>query len=85
MTRLVSKRAQRSKRTRSDNVRVVAAQLLSDLIAQHGNLSTLLDSAQASISTDQRPLLQEMSYGTARHLQTLEFLAQQRLKKTTAQ
>lgn len=70
-----------AKRNAPENVRVLAARLLSDLIARRGNLSTLLDAAQPLLVEQHRPLLQELAYGTARHLPTLEFLAAQRLDK----
>lgn len=55
--------------------------MLSDLFQLNGNLSTLLEAGQQLLEPSQRPLLQELTYGSVRHFPTLEFLAQQRLKK----
>ncbi len=63
------------------NLRAHAASLLGQLLIQQGSLSTLLPKALRQVEARDRPLLQELCYGTSRHAPRLGRLLDEMLKK----
>jgi 16S rRNA (cytosine967-C5)-methyltransferase len=63
------------------NIRLVAANTLLPLLNNTGSLSSHLPSAQALVAANDRALLQELCYGTARHFPQLMAIAHQLLDR----
>lgn len=63
------------------NVRLVAADLLSQLLSHQGSIKSLLPSYQARCLEPDRPLLSQLCFGTLRDLPQLEEIAFKLLKK----
>lgn len=68
-------------RDRSDTVRRVAADVLTDLQKQQGSLATLLPAALDRVPDADRALLQELTYGVSRWFFSLQEVAEKRLDK----
>lgn len=63
------------------NVRALAAQVLAPLLRQHGSLSSHLPDALRHCPEQDRPLLQQLCFGTMRELFRLKVIAAKLLQK----
>ncbi len=63
------------------NTRATAARVLGQILTGSGSLSSLLPDAQSSLKESERPLLQELCYGTLRWQPRLDLYLQQLLDK----
>jgi len=63
------------------NVRALAAQVLAPLLRQHGSLSSHLPDALQHCPEQDRPLLQQLCFGTMRELFRLQVIAAKLLQK----
>lgn len=65
----------------SENIRALAARLIGSLSQQKGSLKSLLPGAQSRLDERDRPLLQQICYGTLRDLPRLQALADHLLRR----
>ncbi|OMH39462.1 16S rRNA (cytosine(967)-C(5))-methyltransferase RsmB [Motiliproteus sp. MSK22-1] len=63
------------------SVRVQASRVLASILKREASLSTLLPVAITNTPANERPLLQQLCYGTLRYLPQLELIAQRLLAK----
>lgn len=63
------------------NIRAQAAQVLAPLLGQHGSLKAHLPEALKQCPVEERPLLQQLCYGTLRELYRLNALAESLLQR----
>ena len=63
------------------SVRIQASRVLASVLKREASLSSLLPVAVSNTPVNERPLLQQLCYGTLRYLPQLELIAQQLLTK----